>query len=291
MKKILVTGVNSYIGNSFRSYMEAEHTGEFLIDGISCRNGAWKEVDFSGYDSIFHVAGIAHADSGKITPEREKQYYEVNCDLAAAVAEKAKREGVRQFIYMSSSIIYGNPTSLKDRKRIDRNTPPSPAGAYGESKLRGEQAVLPLNDASFRVVVLRPPMIYGKGSKGNYPVLAKLADKLPLFPKTDNQRSCLYIENLAEFVYLMIKNDESGIFFPQNREYFNTSELASMIAETHGKRLLIVPGFQWMLQLLSHFTPLVLKAFGSIYYDQALSDYREEYRKYSLKNSVKKAEM
>lgn len=57
-----------------------------------------------------------------------------------------------------------------------------------------------LADEAFRVIVLRPPMIYGKGSKGNYPTLAKLAKKLPVFPNIDNQRSMLHIENFCEFL-------------------------------------------------------------------------------------------
>ena len=56
-------------------------------------------------------------------------------------------------------------------------------------------------------------MIYGKGSKGNYPELSKLAQKLPLFPNIKNERSVLYIENLASFVKLMIDNNENGTFF------------------------------------------------------------------------------
>jgi len=290
MKKILVTGVNSYIGNSFRSYLE-QFPGQYRVDGISCRNGAWKNTDFSGYDCVFHVAGIAHADAGKITPERAKLYYDVNCDMTVSIAEKAKAEGVRQFIFMSSAIIYGDAVELGKRKVIYTDTPPSPAGAYGDSKLQAEKGILPLNDGNFKVVVLRPPMIYGRGSKGNYPVLAKLSVKLPVFPKVDNCRSSLYIENLVEFVRLMIENEEQGTFFPQNREYFNTTELARLVAEAHGKKLVILPGTQWLLQLLSSATPLVTKAFGSLCYDLSISEYKEDYRKFSFAESIKKTEM
>ena len=101
---------------------------------------------------------------------------------------------------------------------------------YGDSKWQADQKIQALADERFKVVVLRPPMIYGKGSKGNYPQLAKLAGKLPLFPIVHNQRSMLYIENLAQFVKRMIDNEETGVFFPQNEQYINTSDLVQMIA-------------------------------------------------------------
>ena len=145
---------------------------------------------------------------------------------------------------------------------------------------------MPLNDENFKVVILRPPMIYGKGSKGNYPVLEKFAKKLPLFPYVKNERSMLYIENLAEFVRLMIENEESGIFFPQNAEYSNTSELVKMIAATNGKKIKLIKGFTWALKFVGLFTGLVNKAFGSLSYEQSLSEYKVDYRKKTLSESI-----
>lgn len=289
MKKVLVTGISSFIGNSFMKYMSA-FPEEYEVEGMSCRGGAWREKDFSGYDCVFHVAGIAHADSGKITEERKAGYYAVNRDLTVALAEKAKAEGVRQFIFMSSAIVYGDSAPIGKRKLISRTTPPAPSGAYGDSKLQAENGILPLSDESFKVVVLRPPMIYGEGCKGNYPVLSKLACSLPFFPDVDNQRSMLYIGNLTEFIRLMIKNEESGIFWPQNAEYSNTSDLVKMIAAEHGKDLKLIGGTTWLLKLLALATPLVSKAFGSLSYDMCLSEYKEPYRRYSLSESVRRTE-
>ena len=129
-------------------------------------------------------------------------------------------------------------------------------------------------------------MIYGKGSKGNFPLLVKLGNKLPVFPKVDNQRSMLYIGNLVEFVRLVIDNDESGIFWPQNAEYSNTSEMVQQIAVVNGRNLLLVPCLTWLLKLISHATGLVNKAFGNLAYDQAMSQYSKEYRKFSLEESI-----
>ncbi|MDE5639775.1 MAG: NAD-dependent epimerase/dehydratase family protein, partial [Odoribacter sp.] len=191
MKRILVTGKNSFIGNAFCDYM-AEFP-EYTVDTISMRDGAWKEMDFSAYDSIFHVAGIAHADVGKVSADQRELYYKVNTDMTIALAQKAKAENVGQFIFMSSAIVYGNSAPIGKNRIITEDTPPSPANFYGDSKLKAEEGIRKLESNIFKVVILRPPMIYGKGSKGNYPVLAKLAQKLPVFPKVKNRRSMLYV--------------------------------------------------------------------------------------------------
>ena len=285
MKKILITGANSYIGTSFERYM-AQWPDQYQVDTVDMIDGVWREKDFSGYDCVYHVAGIAHSDSGKISPERAKLYYAVNTDLTVETAKKAKTEGVKQFIFMSSAIVYGESAPIGKSKLITKNTPVSPANSYGDSKVQAENGILPLSDDSFKVVILRPPMIYGPGSKGNYPVLSKLAQKLPVFPKVDNQRSMLYIDNLMEFVRLMVKNEEQGIFWPQNAEYSNTTELVKMISQAHGKKILVIPGFTWALKLLSHCTGLVNKAFGSLSYEQGMSCYSASYCIMSLADSI-----
>ena len=289
MKRILITGANSYIGTSFEKYM-AQWPDSYQVDTVDMIDGTWRQKSFEGYDCVYHVAGIAHSDNGKISPERAKLYYAVNTDLTVETAKKAKAEGVQQFVFMSSAIVYGESAPIGKMKVITKDTPVSPANSYGDSKVQAEKGILPLNDDSFKVVILRPPMIYGPGSKGNYPILSKLAQKLPIFPKVSNQRSMLYVENLMEFVRLMIENEEQGIFWPQNGEYSNTTELVKLIAEAHGKRIVIIPGFAWALRLLSCVTGLVNKAFGSLRYEMELSDYREDYRMCSLTESIEQTE-
>lgn len=286
MKKILITGANSYIGMSFEKYL-AQWPEQYQVDTVDMIDGTWREKDFSGYDCVYHVAGIAHSDNGKISPEKAKLYYTVNTDLTVETAHKAKAEGVKQFIFMSSAIVYGDSAPIGKNKVITKETPVSSANSYGDSKVQAEKGILPLNDDAFKVVVLRPPMIYGPGSKGNYPILSKLARKSPIFPAVNNQRSMLYIDNLMEFVRLMVDYEEQGIFWPQNAEYSNTTELVRLIAETHGKKLLILKGLTWLLKLLSHITGLVNKAFGSLVYEQSMSEYPMDYRAFSLDESIR----
>lgn len=286
MKKVLITGANSYIGTSFENYIKENFPHDYSVDTVDMIDDKWKEKSFVGYDTVYHVAGIAHSDYGKISAEREKIYRAVNTDLTIQTAQKAKAGGVKQFIFMSSAIVYGESAPIGKTKIIDRDTPVSPANCYGDSKVQAENGILPLSDDSFKVVILRPPMIYGKGSKGNYPILSKLAQKTPVFPLIENRRSMLYVENLAEFVRLMIENEEQGIFWPQNSEYSNTSQMVHLIAQTHGKKLLLIPGLGWALKLMSHVTGLVNKAFGSLCYEESMSSYRCAYQKYSLEESI-----
>jgi len=200
MKKILITGANSYIGTSLEKWLE-QYPEKYSVDTIDMKDKRWKEKSFTGYDVVFHVAGIAHISTD---PKMEDLYYKVNRDLAIVTAKKAKKEGVKQFIFMSSIIVYGDSSS--DKRIIDRNTIPKPSNFYGDSKLQAEKGIKPLESDEFKIVILRPPMIYGKDSKGNYPKLAKAAKKLPIFPDIDNQRSMLHIDNLCEFIKLMIDN-------------------------------------------------------------------------------------
>ena len=290
MKRILITGINSYLGGRFRQYME--QFPEYATVSISMRDGSWRGEDFTGFDVVYHVAGLAHSDNGRISPEKAQKYYEINTDLTKELANKAKREGVKQFIFMSSAIVYGDSAPIGRRRRIDRSTVCTPANCYGDSKLQAELGLRRLEDKNFRVVILRPPMIYGPGCKGNYPVLSLFAQRLPVFPYVDNERSMLFVDNLMAFVKLMIDNEESGTFFPQNAEYSNTSELVRMIAETHGKKLILVRGFTWALKFLGFFTALVDKAFGSLSYDMSMSEYPGgEYRLYSLEESIRITEV
>ncbi len=290
MKKILITGANSYIGTSFENYLKEKYPNKYIIDTIDMFGDNWKTTSFSGYDSIFHVAGIAHSDNGKISSHKEKMYYAVNTELTIAVAKKAKDDGVGQFIFMSSAIVYGNSARIGKKKIITKETPVNPANCYGDSKVQAENGLRNLNDETFKVVILRCPMIYGKGSKGNYLTLAKLAQKFPIFPYVDNQRSMLYIENLCAFVLHMISREESGIFWPQNNEYSNTCDMIRLIANAHGKRVKFVKGWTWLLKLAGCFIQLVNKAFGNLVYDKTLSEYSESYSLYSLEQSIKKIE-
>lgn len=289
MKRILITGANSYIGINVEKWLK-KFQDNYSVETVDMIDGSWREKDFSSYDCIYHVAGIAHSENGKISAEKETLYRSINTDLTVEVAKKAKADGVKQFIYMSSAIVYGDSARMGKTKMITKETQPAPNNCYSDSKWQAELGLRKFASEDFKVCVLRPPMIYGKGSKGNYPVLAKFAQKLPIFPKVNNTRSMLYIENLCEFVRLMVENEESGVFWPQNKEYSNTTEVVRMIAKAHGKNIKVTTVFNGVLLILRLGTGLVDKAFGNLAYDQKMSEYKEEYRLVGLEESIRRTE-
>lgn len=284
-KKVLITGQGSYIGTAVERWL-LKDKDHYQVDTLDMQDETWRDTDFSQYDVVYHVAGIAHADVGNVTEEQKQLYYKVNTDLTIEVVERARQAKVKQFIFMSSMIVY---SGCKENF-ITSETEPCPLNFYGDSKWRADQKIQEIDAENFKVVVLRPPMIYGKGSKGNYPQLAKLASKLPVFPIVKNQRSMLHIDNLCQFVKLMIDNEEHGVFFPQNGEYSNTSDMVQMIAEVKGHRIIMIPFVGIFIKLLEKVPGkiggLTIKAFGNSSYDMSMSEYKENYRVNSLRKSI-----
>ncbi|WP_322100022.1 sugar transferase [Mediterraneibacter gnavus] len=284
-KKVLITGQGSYIGTAVERWL-LKDKDHYQVDTLDMQDETWRDTDFSQYDVVYHVAGIAHADVGNVTEEQKQLYYKVNTDLTIEVVERARQAKVKQFIFMSSMIVY---SGCKENF-ITSETEPCPLNFYGDSKWRADQKIQEMDAENFKVVVLRPPMIYGKGSKGNYPQLAKLASKLPVFPIVKNQRSMLHIDNLCQFVKLMIDNEEHGVFFPQNGEYSNTSDMVQMIAEVKGHRIIMIPFVGIFIKLLEKVPGkiggLTIKAFGNSSYDMSMSEYKENYRVNSLRKSI-----
>lgn len=284
MKRILVTGKGSYIGTHFIKEL-SKFPEQYQIEELEMRDESWKQHDFSQYDVIYHVAGLAHS-----TPDESQRelYYRVNTDLTYEVARKAKESGVKQFIFMSSIIVYGSGTIGEDRI-ITQDTPLKPDNFYGDSKKQAEIKIQPLEDENYKIVIIRPPMIYGPQSKGNYPLLAKFAKKTFIFPTLSNKRSMLYLGNLIEFIKLMIDNEERGIYLPQNKEYVSSVGLVKEISNLHNHKIWFTGIFNPILKMLNK-QIYVNKVFGNLMIDQKLSSYKDEYCKYSFEESIRLTE-
>lgn len=290
MKKVLITGLNSYIGNSFEKYIENMREPAIQTEKISLKEEGWQEKSWEGYDAVLHVAGLAHVDVTHADEATKQRYYQVNRDLAGRTAEKANNDGVKQFIYLSSIIVYGDSAPIGKEKKITKETKAAPVNFYGDSKLQGEQAVSAFRSEKpegFRVLILRLPMIYGKDSRGNFPKLKKLAEKTPVFPKIENRRSMLYIGNLCELIKIATEKELDGIICPQNEEIISTSELVKLLGEQRDKKIILMPGFKAILKICALFTGYVNKIFGSLEYDEELSRWELNYGRYDLNTSVK----
>jgi nucleoside-diphosphate-sugar epimerase len=262
MKRVLIAGAGSYIGERLAAWLAAAPEA-FETHTLSLRGDGWKAFDFSGFNTVVLVAGVAHQ---KETPENAPLYDAVNRALAVDVASAAKRAGVGQFVFFSSMSVYGLTTG-----RVTADTRPAPNTAYGRSKLAAETELNAMADDRFHVAVLRPPMIYGRGCRGNYPRLSALIQRTPVFPRIRNERSMLYVNTLCAFLAALITSGEGGLYFPQNRDYVDTGALAAQIALAHGKRLWQPRGAGWLFTLLSKRSGAFGKVFGTLTYDQAMS--------------------
>lgn len=261
MKHILITGANSYIGESFKDWVEKKYPNEFEIDTIDMTDGSWCKKSFSGYDVIFHVAGIVHK---KEKPNMQSLYKTVNTELPVQVAQKAISEGVKQFIFMSSMSVYG-----KNVGRIQKSDRPNPKSYYGKSKLQAEKLLQRLKSDNFKIVILRPPMVYGEGCKGNYQLLKKFTLKTPIFPDWKNERSMIHIDVLCEFLIELVQKEAEGIYLPQNNKYMCTTELVKKLAQENHKKIKVTGAFNWCIRwgLLLHM-PIIEKVFGTLVYEK-----------------------
>lgn len=281
--KLLILGKSSYVGTSVKKYCTKNHP-EVEIDTFGSRDGIWKNISFSDYDAVYNVAGLCHADSKHGTPEK---YREINTDLPVKMAKKAKKDGVKLFIQMSSTIIYGNMSRIGEDKFIDETTVPIPVNVYGESKLKAEQELLKLEDEEFGIVILRCPLIYGENAKDNFPRLVKFAKHMPIFPYINNKQSMIYIDNLAELVYLIIQNGKRGIYMPQDEEYICTSKLVKDIANASGNKMYLTKMFNPIIWGLSRKIYIFNKIFGNVVYKKSTSLYFDgRYRVVDYKEAV-----
>ena len=295
-KKILILGANSYIGTSFEKYMNENYRNEYEIRKTSLRGGGWKQEDWNEYDSIINVTGKAHADIAKLTETQKQEYYDVNCDLAVEAARKALSDGAGQYVYFSSIIIYGDSSNGRNHVRITAETVPAPSNFYGDSKWQAEQELQELfvgAEGKTKLAIMRPPMIYGPDSKGNFRMLKKLAEKLPMFPTYHNERSMLYIGNLAEFLRILSEENLEGIFLPQNKEYVSTADMVSEIAHAEGKKIMhwgwLNPFVRLAFVLPGKVGKMAKKAFSSMTIDRELSLEVQGYQRFDFRESIQRS--
>jgi len=261
MKRVLVTGKGSYIGTNFKLYLE-EFPNDYVVEELDMLDDSWENHDFSNYDAVYHVAGIAHI---KEVPENEELYYLVNRDLAIKVAKRAKEAGVKQFIFMSSMSVYGLNCS---KEAITRTTECKPNTYYGISKYQAEEALVQLSCPTFKVCILRPPMVYGDNSPGNLTKLFKVVRKFHVFPTIKNQRSSITVEKLVEYVKSYIDTEAEGLYLPQNDAYMCTYEIVRTKMENEGVKVIYLSLFNPIIRLLIGKIGLITKCFGDLIYQK-----------------------
>lgn len=287
MKRVLITGSGSYVGENVKEYIQKTSGDQIEIEAVDTFGDNWKRADYSKFDVVYHVAGIAEVNGKK---DMEQLYYKVNTDLTIGIAKHAKAAGVKQFVFMSSMIVYKETQSLSGNV-VTPTTEPEPNGVYGDSKLKAEKGLHELECPTFKVCILRPPMIYGPNSKSNLLRLGKLGTMVPVFPNWRNKRSMLYIDNLSEFVKQVILREMDGTLFPQNKELSATVDIIRIFARKYNHRVWITKLFNPCVWLGSFILQPVNKMFADSYYQSEMSKYDFEYQLVDFEDSLNRIEL
>lgn len=256
MKRILITGEASYIGMSVEKYLN-QFEGEYEITTISVRTDDWKNHDFSKYDVVYHVAGIVHQN--KVNTET---FMMVNTKLPTEIALKAKESGVKHFIFMSTMSVFG-----LEHGEINENTIPRPKNDYGKSKLEAEKNITNIRGDNFKVTIVRPPMVYGFKSPGNYNRLSNLAKKIPFYPDYKNQRSMIHILNLCNFIKVIIDRMIDGVYHPQNNQLVDTTKLIEEIRKVNGLKKRAIKILNILIIISKPFFSPIRKIYGDLFYN------------------------
>lgn len=262
--KVILTGKNSYIGRNTRDRILA---GGDEAQCVSVR----EDVSFKGADTVIHCAAVVH----KREEEYKDEYEKVNFQLTKEIALRARNDGVRYFVFLSTMAVYG-----VSEGEINENTPLLPKTLYGKSKLKAEEYLLSLKSDDFGVAIVRPPMVYGRECPGNFQRLKKIAEIIPVIPDIGNKKSLIYAGNLACFLRNIAKNRQEGIFMPMDGEYVSTAQIMQYISGRPVSRLM---GAVKYIPL-----NVVKKAFGSLYYSENIASMIDNYSiEYAVKESVK----
>lgn len=271
---IVITGKNGYIANKLKEVFP-------LASLVSLK----KRTDYSFLENqevVIHTAALVH-QRRNLT---EQEYMRVNYELTIQLALHAKKNGVKQFIFFSTMAVFGNV-----KGEITQETQYEPTTPYGKSKLAAERKLLQLEDAQFKVAIIRPPMVYGCGCPGNYQRLRKISLLTPIFPDVHNQRSMLFIGNLQQFMKALVQKQERGIYHPQDPQLINTTNLALEIAKINNRKIYASKLVAKLLRWLIGNRPIYEKVFGDLYYSQKILDNRLIYPQENLQQALVFTEM
>jgi nucleoside-diphosphate-sugar epimerase len=243
--KILITGINGFVGANFTNSWSKNHT-LFGLDikqpekeGVE-RTFGWDELGkVPPVDAIVHLAGKAHDTKN----ESEAQvYFDVNTGLTQKIFDYFLQSDARTFIFFSS--VKAAADSVPGEV-LTEDVVPAPVGPYGESKIRAEEYIIRAWNHDSRagtknIYILRPCMIHGPGNKGNLNLLYNVVRKGIPWPlgAYENRRSFCSIGNISYVVeQLIVKEDiESGIYHVGDDEPLSTNELIKLISESVGKK-------------------------------------------------------
>ena len=236
MKHILLTGSSGFVGKRFVEYNQQNYT----IHSVSLRTTKVAEIDWKNYDAIVHLAGKAH----QMEKIDDQIYFDVNYDLTKQLADRAKKEKVPHFVFVSTIKVWGDDYK---NAHLEIKTPCKPDDAYGKSKLQAENYLQEIQSPDFKIAIVRPPLVYGPGVKGNMIRFMKLANNpMPLpFGGIENKRTMVFLDNLVELINTIVDQQAAGVFLAGDKTPLSTSSLIESIQLNLKEKtgLFKLPGF------------------------------------------------
>lgn len=245
---VLVTGASGFVGRHLvpalarsgwtvrRAVRTPEGAGdEVVVDSVGPETD-WRAA-LDGVDAVVHLAARVHH---KNEEHAVQLYRNVNIAGTLHLARSAARAGVRQFVFVSTVLVHGR--SNDGRPPFSEDDVLTPRGLYGMSKAAAEAGLKTLvRDAEMNVSVIRPPLVYGAGAKGNFALLARAVERgLPLpFGAIRNHRAFLAVQNLSSFIQRrLVHHDPSNrfeVFLVADTEQVSTPEFVERLARAADK--------------------------------------------------------
>ncbi|MCA0935180.1 NAD-dependent epimerase/dehydratase family protein [Vibrio alginolyticus] len=244
---LMVTGATGFIGQHLmgmvpeacaviRRSSEHSFTNFFTIDDLD-ENTCWDGA-FDGIDSIIHLAALAH--SRKFN---KLDFFKVNVQGTINLAKQAAEAGVKRFVFVSSIGVLGGGTSSHS---YHSGSQVQPHTEYAESKYLAEEQLIELGmSTGLEVVIVRPTLVYGANAPGNFGMLTKIIEKLPMLPfgAADNKRDFIAVQNLCDLLVTCAThpNADGHTFLASDGETVSTKEFTNAIAEGLGKKVIQLP--------------------------------------------------
>jgi len=265
--KVLVTGGTGFIGQALLRRMQADglyrlrvavrspnaslpdEADMILVVGLSPQ-ADWQAA-VAGVDMIVHTAARVHVMRDQANDPLE-EYRRVNVSGMLCLARQAAEAGVRRFVYISSIKVNGEQTPPGQPFRADDRA--APEDAYGISKMEAEQGLLALaRETGLEVVIIRPPLVYGPGVKGNFAVMMRWVEKgvpLPLGAIRHNRRSLVALDNLVDLIMTCMEHPAAAneVFLAGDGNDLSTAELLRKLARAMDRPARLIPVPQGVLE-------------------------------------------
>ena len=243
MKKVIVTGASGFVGKALVNQLMRDGYQVIPISFTNLLQGTVHSLPEA--DVCIHLAARVHVMNDS-HPNPIEEYRRINFGGTKLLADLAHRAGVKRFIYMSTVKVVAESSLFK--QPLTASDTPAPTDPYAISKLESENYLLEFAKTSgMEVVVIRPPLIYGKGVKANFLSLMRAAKKrIPMpFLGVKNLRSLVSLQNLISFIGCVITHPSAAnqIFFVSDGEDVSIANLYKKISFSLGvsPRVFFVP--------------------------------------------------